>query len=86
MAGRRLRYGDKGKCDLHVLTRLSYHREAVRANLISNGIIGDDAYVLIAGPANSYAHYVTTIEEYGMQRYEGASTIFGPCEFSWPTS
>jgi hypothetical protein len=86
MAGRRLRWRDQEKCDLHVLIRLSYHREAVRANLISNGITGDDAYVVIAGPANSYAHYVTTIEEYGMQRYEGASTIFGPCEFSWPTS
>ncbi|THU89409.1 Neutral/alkaline nonlysosomal ceramidase [Dendrothele bispora CBS 962.96] len=52
-------------------------REAVRAQLISQGIIGDDAYVVIAGPANTYAHYVTTREEYGVQRYEGASTIFG---------
>jgi len=33
--------------------------------------------VVIAGPANTYAHYVTTREEYGVQRYEGASTIFG---------
>ncbi|EIN06637.1 Neutral/alkaline nonlysosomal ceramidase [Punctularia strigosozonata HHB-11173 SS5] len=52
-------------------------REAVRAALISKGIVGDDAYVVIAGPANTYAHYVTTREEYGVQRYEGASTIFG---------
>ena len=35
---------------------------------------------MIAGPANTYAHYVTTIEEYGVQRYEGASTLFGPCK------
>ncbi|CAL1711862.1 unnamed protein product [Somion occarium] len=53
-------------------------REAVRTKLISSGIIGDDAYVVIAGPANTYAHYVTTREEYAVQRYEGASTIFGP--------
>ncbi|PCH35497.1 hypothetical protein WOLCODRAFT_80219, partial [Wolfiporia cocos MD-104 SS10] len=53
-------------------------REAVRAQLISSGIIGDDAYVVVAGPANTYAHYVTTREEYAVQRYEGASTIFGP--------
>jgi len=33
---------------------------------------------LIAGPANTYSHYVTTREEYGVQRYEGASTIYGP--------
>jgi len=53
-------------------------RNAVRARLIADGIIGEDAYVVIAGPANTYAHYVTTIEEYGVQRYEGASTLFGP--------
>ncbi|KAL1940348.1 hypothetical protein VTO73DRAFT_8920 [Trametes versicolor] len=52
-------------------------RQAVRAKLISEGIVGDDAYVVIAGPANTYAHYVATPEEYTVQRYEGASTIFG---------
>ncbi|KAG8717357.1 hypothetical protein FRC08_007643, partial [Ceratobasidium sp. 394] len=40
--------------------------------------IGNDAYVVLAGPANTYSHYVTTREEYGTQRYEGASTIYGP--------
>jgi hypothetical protein len=30
------------------------------------------------GKASSYGHYITTIEEYGEQRYEGASTLFGP--------
>lgn len=53
-------------------------RESVRAKLISSGVIGNDAYVVLAGPANTYAHYVTTREEYGIQRYEGASTIYGP--------
>jgi neutral ceramidase len=52
-------------------------REAVRAQLISSGVLGADAYVVVAGPANVYAHYVATREEYGVQRYEGASTIFG---------
>ena len=52
-------------------------REAVRAKLISSGVLGADAYVVVAGPANVYAHYVTTREEYAVQRYEGASTIFG---------
>ncbi|KAF9047592.1 ceramidase [Panaeolus papilionaceus] len=52
-------------------------REAVRAKLISSGVLGTDAYVVVAGPANAYAHYVTTREEYAVQRYEGASTIFG---------
>ena len=50
---------------------------AIRTNLISQGVIGEDAYVVVAGPANTYAHYVATPEEYGIQRYEGASTIFG---------
>ncbi|KAL0955527.1 hypothetical protein HGRIS_001765 [Hohenbuehelia grisea] len=52
-------------------------REALRAKLVSSGVLGSDAYVVIAGPANTYAHYVTTREEYAIQRYEGASTIFG---------
>ncbi|CAG8951865.1 hypothetical protein HYFRA_00005669 [Hymenoscyphus fraxineus] len=36
--------------------------------------------VVIGGPANTYAHYVSTKEEYGIQRYEGASTLYGPNE------
>ncbi|KAJ7066898.1 Neutral/alkaline nonlysosomal ceramidase [Mycena belliarum] len=53
-------------------------RNAVRAQLIASKIIDDSAYVVVAGPANTYAHYITTREEYAVQRYEGASTIFGP--------
>ncbi|KAI5861370.1 Neutral/alkaline nonlysosomal ceramidase [Durotheca rogersii] len=34
--------------------------------------------VVLGGPANTYSHYVTTPEEFGVQRYEGASTLFGP--------
>ncbi|GJJ12006.1 hypothetical protein Clacol_006244 [Clathrus columnatus] len=53
-------------------------REAIRAKLIADGVLDNSAYVVIAGPANTYGHYVTTIEEYAIQRYEGASTLFGP--------
>ncbi|KZT04002.1 Neutral/alkaline nonlysosomal ceramidase [Laetiporus sulphureus 93-53] len=53
-------------------------RSAIRSELISSGMLGEDAYVVVAGPANTYGHYVTTREEYAVQRYEGASTIFGP--------
>ncbi|KAJ7144716.1 ceramidase [Mycena crocata] len=53
-------------------------REAVRNELISSGILGEDAHVVVAGPANTYAHYISTREEYGVQRYEGASTLYGP--------
>ncbi|KAJ7499885.1 Neutral/alkaline nonlysosomal ceramidase [Mycena latifolia] len=53
-------------------------RNAVRAQLIADGIIDNSAYVVVSGPANTYAHYITTREEYAIQRYEGASTIFGP--------
>ncbi|KAI7287090.1 Neutral/alkaline nonlysosomal ceramidase [Hortaea werneckii] len=34
--------------------------------------------VVLGGPANTYAHYITTREEYSIQRYEGASTLYGP--------
>ncbi|KAI5120168.1 hypothetical protein M0805_008435 [Coniferiporia weirii] len=53
-------------------------RDAVRTELIAQGVIGDDAYVVVAGPANTYGHYIATREEYSVQRYEGASTLFGP--------
>ncbi|XP_050531888.1 neutral ceramidase-like [Daktulosphaira vitifoliae] len=33
---------------------------------------------VIAGLCNTYSDYVTTPEEYRLQRYEGASTIYGP--------
>ncbi|XP_028030861.1 neutral ceramidase-like [Bombyx mandarina] len=34
--------------------------------------------VVISGLTNEYIHYVTTYEEYQVQRYEAASTIYGP--------
>ena len=33
---------------------------------------------VLGGPANTYAHYIATEEEYSVQRYEGASTLHGP--------
>jgi neutral ceramidase len=33
---------------------------------------------VLGGPANTYGHYIATEEEYGAQRYEGASTLYGP--------
>ncbi|KAI9670477.1 MAG: hypothetical protein M1817_004344 [Caeruleum heppii] len=37
-----------------------------------------DPIVVLGGPANSYTHYIATEEEYTVQRYEGASTLYGP--------
>lgn len=37
-----------------------------------------DPLVVLGAPANSYAHYCATEEEYSVQRYEGASTLYGP--------
>lgn len=34
--------------------------------------------VIIGGLSNMYTSYITTPEEYNVQRYEGASTIYGP--------
>ena len=45
------------------------------------GKSGDKAeprqWVVIGGPANTYAHYITTPQEYATQRFEGASTLHG---------
>ena len=38
----------------------------------------DSPTVVIGGPSNSYTHYIATQEEYSVQRYEGASTLYGP--------
>lgn len=64
----------------HPSFKFSLLRDAVRTELISSGILDDDAYVVIAGPANTYSHYVATLEEYSVQRYEGPSTIYGQCK------
>ncbi|KAJ7675272.1 hypothetical protein B0H17DRAFT_1081312 [Mycena rosella] len=39
-------------------------REAVRGELISSGILREDAHVVVAGPPNTYAHHIMTREKY----------------------
>lgn len=39
---------------------------------------GADPVVVLGAPGNSYTHYIATPEEYTVQRYEGASTLYGP--------
>ena len=54
-------------------------REAIHdsaADLSLTGLV--EPVVVLGGPANSYTHYIATEEEYGIQRYEGASTLYGP--------
>ncbi|KAL0865319.1 hypothetical protein Bca101_044437 [Brassica carinata] len=55
-------------------------RDAVKRQLKSSGNkeLSGEIHVVIAGLANGYSQYVTTFEEYQAQRYEGASTLFGP--------
>ncbi|XP_069756773.1 neutral ceramidase [Narcine bancroftii] len=52
-------------------------RETVKRELESTGSL-KDVDVVIAGLCNVYTHYITTNEEYQVQRYEAASTIYGP--------
>lgn len=40
--------------------------------------IGENVDVIIAGLSNLYTSYIATPEEYEIQRYEGASTLYGP--------
>lgn len=39
---------------------------------------GKDIQPILCGLSNIYTSYITTPEEYEIQRYEGASTIYGP--------
>ncbi|KAJ7324168.1 hypothetical protein JRQ81_017188, partial [Phrynocephalus forsythii] len=51
-------------------------REAIKNEFATYGKPGMN--VIVAGLCNVYTHYITTFEEYQIQRYEGASTIYGP--------
>lgn len=54
-------------------------RESIQASASASALTGDaEPIVVLGGPANSYTHYIATEEEYGIQRYEGASTLYGP--------
>ncbi|KAL4296728.1 hypothetical protein GQ457_12G028270 [Hibiscus cannabinus] len=55
-------------------------RDAVKTVLTSSGQgeFGSNIHVVIAGLTNTYSQYITTFEEYQVQRYEGASTLYGP--------
>ncbi|KAG0620919.1 hypothetical protein M758_4G254800 [Ceratodon purpureus] len=55
-------------------------RQAVKDTLVKkgNGQFNADTRVVIAGLAGDYSQYIATYEEYEIQRYEGASTLFGP--------
>ncbi|KAF2119338.1 neutral ceramidase precursor [Lophiotrema nucula] len=54
--------------------REAVYNQAVSSNLVSSST---PPIVVLGGPANSYTHYIATEEEYGIQRYEGASTLYG---------
>lgn len=40
--------------------------------------VKENYHVVLSTLSNAYVQYITTHEEYQLQRYEGASTIFGP--------
>ncbi|KAI9684485.1 MAG: hypothetical protein M1829_002295 [Trizodia sp. TS-e1964] len=54
-------------------------KEAIGKHAVATEVVTDNPpIVVLGGPANTYTHYITTEEEYGIQRYEGASTLYGP--------
>lgn len=57
-------------------------RNAVKEEAEATFMNDTEPIVVLGGPANTYAHYVTTIEEYQIQRYEGASTLYGQYELN----
>lgn len=82
MSGRRLRHAIRS-----VFTNqkeaVDSENQTLKNDYIKNVLNGDsnlnsDVFVLLAGLSNCYSSYISTFEEYQIQRYEGASTIFGP--------
>lgn len=54
-------------------------RKSISDEIEGRGGLGSGVkpIVVAGGPGNTYAHYVTTPEEYDAQRYEGGSTVHG---------
>eukprot|EP01095_Lingulamoeba_sp_RSL-Kostka_P005335 TRINITY_DN1666_c0_g1_i1.p1 TRINITY_DN1666_c0_g1~~TRINITY_DN1666_c0_g1_i1.p1 ORF type:complete len:727 (-),score=281.42 TRINITY_DN1666_c0_g1_i1:239-2419(-) len=52
-------------------------RKVVKATLEKYGVADENAYYIIGGLSNEYTHYIATPEEYIVQRYEAASTLYG---------
>jgi len=59
-------------------TTMSGRRLRSTVNAIFEAAGLKNRYVVISGLANTYTGYITTYEEYEVQRYEAASTIYGP--------
>ncbi|XP_054707374.1 putative neutral ceramidase C [Uloborus diversus] len=53
-------------------------RSSVKKVFDESNYHSDDTNVVIASLSNAYSSYVSTYEEYQVQRYEGASTLYGP--------
>eukprot|EP01094_Clydonella_sp_ATCC50884_P026865 TRINITY_DN7502_c0_g2_i1.p1 TRINITY_DN7502_c0_g2~~TRINITY_DN7502_c0_g2_i1.p1 ORF type:complete len:743 (-),score=213.42 TRINITY_DN7502_c0_g2_i1:173-2401(-) len=52
----------------------------VKKTLEQNGAADANTHYIISGLSNEYTHYCATPEEYNVQRYEAASTLYGPQE------
>ncbi|XP_043667870.1 neutral ceramidase [Vespula pensylvanica] len=60
-------------------TTMSGRRLRETIKTATNSVTYNEDYsIIIAGLCNTYSDYITTPEEYEIQRYEGASTIYGP--------
>ncbi|KAJ3157404.1 hypothetical protein HDU86_003295 [Geranomyces michiganensis] len=53
-------------------------RAGVLQQLVADGTADADAEIVVSGLTNSYSSYITTWEEYQVQRYEAGSTAYGP--------
>jgi neutral ceramidase len=54
----------------------------IKSTVAEHLLKSENNHVVISALANAYAGYVATNDEYQMQRYEAASTHFGPWELS----
>jgi len=52
--------------------------EVIKKAFVNKGVLSPEGRVVVNNVASGYAGYVATFEEYQHQRYEGASTAYGP--------
>jgi hypothetical protein len=68
------------------LTVTAGHRLTERILNETAGYAGAPKHAVVAGLANEYIQYVATEEEYALQEYEGASTLYGPASARYLTN
>lgn len=69
---------DDGNSESIVSGESNVHKKKQLKRIKRAYSMANEIKVVLSGLSNIYTSYITTVEEYEIQRYEGASTLYGP--------